>query len=51
MKPLSDQCSEHEKKSAGEMPSEETRAAPGNGAVNAAPTREVLQLHIILILD
>lgn len=47
MKPLSDQCSEHQKKSAGEMPSEETRtAAPGNGVtVNAAPTREVLQIH------
>lgn len=46
MKPLSEQCSEHQKKSAGEMPSEETRTAPGNGVtVNAAPTREVLQIH------
>lgn len=44
MKPLSEQCSEHQKKSAGEMPSEEAaRTAPGNGVnVNAAPTREVL---------
>lgn len=43
MKPLSEQCSEHQKKNAGEMPSEEARTAPGNGAtVNAAPTREVL---------
>lgn len=41
MKPLNEQCSEHQKKSAGEMPSEETRTAPGN----AAPTREVLQIH------
>ncbi|XP_073681275.1 sodium-dependent proline transporter [Garra rufa] len=41
MKPLTEQCSEHQKKSAGEMPSEETRTAPGNGVtVYAAPTRE-----------
>lgn len=46
MKPLSEQCSEHQKKSAGEMPSEETRTAPGNSVtVNAAPTGEVLQIH------
>lgn len=41
MKPLSEQCSEHQKKSAGEMPSEEARTAPGNGVtVNEAATRE-----------
>ncbi|XP_077089603.1 sodium-dependent proline transporter isoform X2 [Siphateles boraxobius] len=42
MKPLSEQCSEHQKKSAGEMLSEEeARTAPANGVnVNAAPTRE-----------
>lgn len=46
MKPLTEQCSEHQKKSAGEMPSEETRTAPGNGVtVNTATTREVLQIH------
>lgn len=46
MKPLSEQRGEHEKKSAGEMPNEETRTAPGHAVtVNAAPTTEVLQPH------
>ncbi|XP_026090309.1 sodium-dependent proline transporter-like [Carassius auratus] len=41
MKPLSEQCSEHPKKSAEEMQSEETRNAPGSGVtVSTDPTRE-----------
>ncbi|XP_052392878.1 sodium-dependent proline transporter [Carassius gibelio] len=41
MKPLSEQCSEHPKKSAEEMQSEETRNAPGNGVtVSTDTTRE-----------
>lgn len=49
MKSFSEQCSENQKKNAVEMPSEEARNAPGNGAtVNAAPTREVGFLLILI---
>lgn len=46
MKPLSELCSEHLKKSAAEMPSEEGRTAPGNG-VNTTPSTEVIYTPIL----